>query len=123
MVSAARQAMAVFTQAVKLFHHDLPEWQPALKTCSSLTGEGYAEVQDMLFLYRKVATARGFWEQKRNMQASQWLDEAIQQQLLEAFYTDPAIVNKLEKLRTEVVASKISPIEAANILLKESKNH
>ncbi|MDX2246371.1 MAG: methylmalonyl Co-A mutase-associated GTPase MeaB [Bacteroidia bacterium] len=118
MQAAARQAQTAYSQAIRLFNHDSPDWRPQIIPCSSLTGKGYPEIGNMLNQYKTLTLKNGFWEQKRSLQLNQWLKEAIEQQLLNSFYSHPRVVSRLEELSREVADKRLSPTEAAEILLK-----
>lgn len=110
-------AMSQYQSALQLFPPPASGWVPRVHTCSSLTGEGLAEVGDTLTEYFELAQSNGYFDRKRREQALYWMHESIERQLQEGFYKDPDISGEIEKLSSDVIGGKMSSFLAAKILL------
>jgi LAO/AO transport system kinase len=62
---------------------------------------------------------RGLFEKRRQDQLLSWMHQSIDQSLLSRFYDNPNILGELNKLKADVLASKISPFEAAEQLVRK----
>jgi LAO/AO transport system kinase len=113
----AQRARVEFESALHLFPVAQHGWQPPVKTCSALLGEGMDEIGDMVFNYRMAMTANGYLDRKRKLQAKAWLHETIGHLLLERFYHHAAVKLALEQIEGQVEEGKIPPTVAAGNLI------
>jgi LAO/AO transport system kinase len=113
----ARRARAEFESALHLFPMPESGWQPRVKTCSALNGEGMDEVASMVSEYNAFATATGYLASKRMRQAKQWMHETIGYLLLDSFRADENVRSAMVGVEKEVEEGKIPPTVAAARLI------
>jgi len=113
----ARKAKTYYTSALRLFPPKYFGWRPSVHLCSALLGDGLDEVWEKLEEFRLKSKEHGYWTQHRQSQATNWMKETLEQQLLQLFYDDPQIQDRWEEVQSEVKAGTRSPIEAAESLL------
>ena len=114
---AAREAQAVFRQALHLFPPKPGGWQPEVLLCSSMEGSGFAAVWELIERYRAEAGAIGAIERKRRQQNIAWLRRTIAEQLSDGFYQHPAVRESYPELERAVAERQMSPFTAARRLL------
>lgn len=118
-IKRAQLAQAQFKSALKLFPPTPSGWQPEVLTYSGYFELGIPEVWDMVDRYFDLVTKNGYFEERRRRQSLYWMNETIDRQLRSHFYNNPAIATRLEELRADVLANRISSFTAANNILSE----
>ena len=117
-VGRASTAMSQYRSALQLFPPPASGWEPRVLTCSSVTGEGLAGINDTIREYSELANRSGYFDVKRREQALYWMHESIERQLKDGFYNDPEISVEIKKLSNDVISGKMSSFMAAKILLE-----
>jgi LAO/AO transport system kinase len=115
---AAERARNEYAGALHLFPASANGWSPPVLTCSSLTGEGIAEVWDMVLAHRELLAANGHLAAQRNSQALEWLNELTMLGLEDMFRRNHAVGKRLPQLREEVHQGRITPFAASRQLLE-----
>ncbi|HWR35298.1 MAG TPA: methylmalonyl Co-A mutase-associated GTPase MeaB [Clostridia bacterium] len=113
----ARLARCEYETALHLFAAQPSGWTPKVVTCSALSGSGIAEIWDTVLEHQRTTRANGYFEIRRRTQVRNWMQETIEQGLLDHFRADPRIAKKLPELETEVAAGRLTSARAAEILL------
>jgi LAO/AO transport system kinase len=113
----ATRAAAEYGNALRLIRPAGPEWQPAVRAVSALTGSGVDAVWDDVGEFRAALEASGAWERKRADQARAALWAEIGDGLLERFRAAPAVARRLTASERAVVAGRRTPAAAARRLL------
>jgi LAO/AO transport system kinase len=113
----AERARVEYAGALHLFPASADGWTPRVLTCSSLTGEGIAEVWQMVLAHGELLEGNGFLAQGRNRQALQWMNELTMLGLEELFHRHRAVAERLPLLRKEVEAGRVTPFAASRELL------
>lgn len=121
-VKLANQARAHYLNATHLLPPKPSGWTPKVLACSAEQGTGIAEIWQAIQEFRDFTLANGFFRENRKRQAGYWLQEALQHGLQTAFFSDPAVREKLAALEPEVLAGKMSPFAAAEGVLKAFLN-
>jgi LAO/AO transport system kinase len=93
-------------------------WQTRAYTCSSFSGEGIAEIWDVVETFREQTTTSGVFAQRRNTQSRDWVYAMVEEQLRSRFYRHPVIERMLPQLEQAVVAGTMPATVAAQELLK-----
>jgi LAO/AO transport system kinase len=114
---AARQAVADYSNALRLIRPPSPEWPVPVRAVSALEGTGVAEVWEDVARFRAALEATGAWARRRRKQARAALWSEIGDTLLERFRAAPAVAARLAALEAEVMAGSKSPAAAAHALL------
>lgn len=112
---AAREAQAIFEQALHLYPPKADGWQPKVLLCSSIAGTGIPEIWELVESYRT-----GYGTGKENKRAGQnitWLRQTIEDGLISGFYAHPGVQEAYRELEVQVASRRISPFRAAEQLL------
>ncbi len=118
-IEKAEVARAQYKNALMLFPPTASGWTPNVKTCSAIEHTGIADVWGMVEDYVKYTKRTGFFERKRTEQAKYWMNETIQQHLLDSFYLNEDIAAKLQIAEKRVLDNEVSSFIAAHQLLEE----
>ncbi len=113
----AERARIEYSHALHLFPASADGWTQPVLTCSSLTGQGIAEVWQMVLDHRQLLAGNGFLEKRRSRQALEWMNELVMLGLEESFRTDHAVSSRLPHLREEVRRGHATPFAASRELL------
>ena len=114
---AARRARLDYQSALHLFPPaPSGQVQPVLLT-SAVSGNGIAEVWDVIEQYAAATRQSSYFEQRRQEQQLQWLHHSIVQALEARFYADAAVRQRLPAVRAAVAAGQLTPFAAAGELL------
>jgi LAO/AO transport system kinase len=114
----AERARIEYSQALHLFPASADGWTPPVLTCSSLAGEGIAEVWQMVLDHRQLVEANGFLDQRRSRQALEWMNELLMLGLEESFRADRKVSSHLPSLKEEVRKGTVTPFAASRELLR-----
>ena len=117
LAAAAAHAAADYGQALHLMRRKLPSWEPQVLRCSSVSGEGVADVWDAVSAHRDALAAEGGLEARRRAQARAWLWSEVTDRLVGALRSDPEVRRLLPSLEGRVTAGELSPTSAATELL------
>ncbi|MCK6691943.1 MAG: methylmalonyl Co-A mutase-associated GTPase MeaB [Thermoanaerobaculia bacterium] len=118
-VKLANQARAYYLNATHLLAPKTSGWTPRVLTCSSQENTGIAEIWHAIVEYQQSTLENGFFTENRRRQAEYWFREALDAGLKAAFFSHPAVQARLSELEPEVLAGRVSPFAAAEIVLKE----
>ena len=117
----ARLAKTAFAKALHLYPPKDSGWIPKVTTCSALEEKGIDVVWELISQYMIATKEHRYFEKKRAAQNKYWLLQTIENTLKERFYKNPDVQKALSQQLDAVEKNKISPFEAAAILLKRSK--
>lgn len=113
----AERARIEYANALHLFPASANGWTPRVLTCSSMAGEGIAEIWKMVLEHSELLEGNGCLVQLRNEQALQWMNELMMLGLEELFHRNRAVAKRLPVLRGEVHAGRVTPFAASRELL------
>lgn len=113
----ARAAMAQYRSALHLFPPPESGWTPRVLTCSAHKGLGLDELWSAIEDYCAYTSVNGYFQQRRKKQSLYWMEEFIQESLLNRFYGNEKVQQSLEKLKKEILADTKSSYMAARELL------
>ena len=116
-LALAKRARQEYRNALHLFPPKESGWIPRADICSATTGMGIPEIWRQIEKYRQKTMENGFFEQNRRVQAHFWLQEAIDNQLRQAFIRDPDVREKLKGIEQAVIEGKQSPFQGAEELV------
>ncbi len=117
-LKTARSAQLEYQRALGLFPHKSSGWQPKTMTCSALHNIGIDEIWSMIQEYAALTKANGHFAQKRIDQNLSWLEKTVIESLRETLLLQPEVIDQWEQLKKQVSEDKITPVDAAEILLK-----
>jgi len=117
-VPLANMARMHYLNALHLFPAKTSTWIPQVLSCSAQSGQGILKVWETIMHYAQHTRQNGFFDENRSQQALFWLKETLQEALIHRFYTHPDVKILLQQLEPIVVAGKVSPFAAAEVILK-----
>jgi len=113
----AERARIEYASALHLFPASADGWTPQVLTCSSIAGEGIAEIWQMVLAHRELLEANGWLARVRNRQALEWMNELTMLGLEDLFRRNRAVSERLPVLREEVRQERMTPFAASRELL------
>ena len=114
-ISRATEAQAEYQHALQLNPAEDSQWQPSVLTVSAFTGNGIANVWDMIVAFREHGISSGFFMQNRKQQNIAWLHDSFHQ-LLKADLQHPSLQEEMRTLEEKVSRQQLSPSSAAQEL-------
>ena len=118
-VEKAQLAKIQYKNAIHLFPRKDSGWEPGVLTCSAVQKSGIAEIWKEIEKYRQLTVTNGWFDTRRNQQATYWMHETIREQLYRDFYGNHIIKHKIEEYEHLVLNDKISSFAAAGKLLEQ----
>jgi LAO/AO transport system kinase len=114
----ARQAARDLETALHLFAPVSAHWTPKVLTGSALNNTGIDALWETITQHRKALESAGALTQRRQGQQVRWLWSMVEDRVLDAFRTDPAVKAAVPALEQAVKAGQLPASEAAERLLK-----
>jgi len=114
------RALSARQQYETAFHLITPpgkDWVPPVVTCSALTGDGLAEIYNLILVHRQKLLASGDLEKKRMAQARDWFWSLVREGLEQWFFQNTRVKSELQFLQDKVERGILSPPTAAHRLL------
>ncbi|MBI5155631.1 methylmalonyl Co-A mutase-associated GTPase MeaB [Candidatus Poribacteria bacterium] len=121
-IRAADAARAQLESALHLLRPPSQGWSPPVLVCSALERTGIAEIWGTVAAHREALDAAGGLKRKREEQALAWMEQSLEQLIRDRFYTAPGIKHRLAEARRGVMAGKLSPAAAAEMLLEPARD-
>ncbi|WP_262695061.1 methylmalonyl Co-A mutase-associated GTPase MeaB [Kordiimonas aquimaris] len=112
-----KQAVNSYKSALHIMSDANPDWHPPVVVCSGLTGTGVPELWNHIEKHRRIMTNNGARVIRRQTQRLTWLKTHVQERLLEDFYRNKDIIEKISHVKTNLNDSKITVSNAVNMLL------
>ncbi len=118
LLPIANVTLADYSSALRLLRPRSKDWTPVAMLASALQGSGIAEVWTTLLTYRETLAATGELAMRREQQNVSWLWDELEERVLAAFKSDPAVATALRSVEDRVRAGLQPPGEAADDLLR-----
>ena len=118
--SNATRAKSEYASALHLFPAREDGWFPPVLTTSAIEGKGLDEVMLVLRQFVYWMEQRGLFEDRRKKQNIAWLHDTLRVGIIERFYNNNVVNEKVKKMEEQVIAGTISPFQAAAEMLKNS---
>lgn len=115
-----RRAMAARADFDQMLHYLRPAtegWTSRAYMCSSLTGEGIAEMWDVIQQFRDTVKASGLFEQRRQQQNITWVETMIDEFFKTMIAQNETIQNARAELEHKVTQGHLSPTAAARQII------
>lgn len=120
-VRKSEMARLQYQNALHIFPQSSSGWTPVVRTASSLTNTGIDTVWEEITKYKKLVTENGYFESNRKYQQIQWMYTNINEELKHLFYDSKPVKMELSVLEKDIIAAKISPVKAAELIMEEFK--
>jgi LAO/AO transport system kinase len=114
----AERTRGEHAQALELLRPTSAHWTPRVIAASARTGEGIAELWELVEAQRRALEASGELRTRRQAQAREWMWSLLQEGLERAFRAHPAVAARIPGLERDVEAQRTTPAAAARILLE-----
>lgn len=122
-IEKAQAAKVSFKNALALFPPTESGWKPYAETCSAIENTGIQDVWKMVEDYIRFARETGYMDYRRTQQAKYWMYETINATLLNNFYHNEAMEQRIQEMENKVLNNEISSFIAANQLLDAYNKH
>jgi LAO/AO transport system kinase len=113
----ARAAAMEYQHALRLMHPASPNWTPPVLTCSALENTGLDTIWQQVDLHRRKLTDSGELAVKRSDQQVDWMWSTVDDRLLSALRSHPAVRSLLPQLESGVRDGRVTPTLAAQQIL------
>lgn len=113
----AEVARAEFERALHYLTNSTKGWETKVKTCSALNSTGIKETWQMIKDYIDLTKESGYFRKKRKEQLKDWLHELLKESILNLFYSDSDISEKMKKVESQVVKGEIPTTTAVKKML------
>ncbi|MBJ2175383.1 methylmalonyl Co-A mutase-associated GTPase MeaB [Aureibaculum sp. A20] len=120
-VKMSQMAKRQYQNALHIFPLSESGWSPLVSTVSAIKNTGIEWVWDEIGNYKKLVYDNGYFVKNRNRQKIQWMYNNINDSLKELFYGSKDISKELTGLEEKVISSEISPVKAAENIIKKFK--
>jgi len=116
----ARVALGDLRAALRYLPRKRPSWRPRAVAVSGLTGAGLDELWAIVEEHRAALEASGELAALRAEQQRAWMWTLVVDRLDRAFRGHPAVAAILPRVEADVVAGRMTPTAAADLLLHEA---
>jgi LAO/AO transport system kinase len=120
-VKMSQMARLQYQNALHIFPESDSGWSPVVTTASALKNSGISNVWNEILKFKKLVDDNGYFLKNRNHQQIKWMYNNINEELKQLFYGSKNIKSELSILEKDIVSSKISPVKAAQKILKDFK--
>ena len=119
--SKLKQAVNGYKSALHIMSDASPDWHPPVVTCSGLTGFGLPELWERIEKHRRIMDANGNRATRRQDQRLMWLQHQVRDRLLNDFYANQAVAEKLSEVQQDIRDGKTTVSTGVNQLLDSFK--
>ena len=113
----AQAARAEYNRALHYLTPATEGWRTRAYTGSANTGEGIADIWQVIERFREKTAVSGAFNARRQAQQKEWLHTLIAEQLQQIFYDLPEVKEMLPEVETAVMAGRLPTTAAAQKLL------
>jgi len=119
----AELARQQYENALHLFRPKSKNWIVPALLCSALHNQGIAEFWQTVVDFAEKMNQSGEFEEKRKLQANDWMWTLVLDELKEQFMRDKHVAGLMEQVQAGVCKGMTSPGAAARRLLEAFKRH
>lgn len=121
--SRASLAKSQIDTALHIMQPKSPNWIVPVLLCSALHNDGIDEAWQAVNRYRETMQESGEFDEKRRLQASDWMWSLLMDDLKDLFRRDPGVEALLPQVQDAVATGTTTPSAAARLLLEAFKRH
>jgi LAO/AO transport system kinase len=118
LAAAAERSAADYASALHLLRPRTEGWEVRVERVSSLLGEGIDRVWAIVEEHQAAMRASGVLDARRADQARDWMWSEVNDGLLDALASDPAVAAEMHALENDVRSGTVSPTAAAQRILR-----
>jgi len=121
-ITMSNMAKRQYQNALHIFPQSESGWSPVVSTASAIKNIGISDVWNEVLKFKKLVDENGYFKNNRNHQQIEWMYNNINEELKNLFYGSATIKSHLSIMEKDIVAAKISPVKAAEIMIREFKD-
>jgi LAO/AO transport system kinase len=118
LAAAAERTAADYANALHFLRSRTEGWEVRVERASALLGEGIDRVWSAVEAHRAMLAESGALEARRADQARDWMWSEVDDGLLDALASDPAVASEMSALESDVRSGIVSPTAAAQRILR-----
>ncbi len=118
-VRKSEMARLQYQNALHIFPQSESGWEPVVTKASSTKNTGIDTVWNTIIKYKQLVNDNGYFIKNRNHQKIRWMYDNINEELKHMFYGSKDIKNNLSVLEKDIIASEISPVKAAQLIIEK----
>ncbi len=116
-INRAKLAKRQYETALHLVAPSSPNWTVPVMTCSALEEKGLTDVWETITSHKKIMTATGELDKKRQDQSMSWMWFLVNEGLERWFYQHDEIKKLLPRVKKDVEDGRVAPTRAADELV------
>ena len=117
LLATAKRSASDYQHALRMLRSPTAGWTPEVMTASALTGDGVAEVWQVIGRFMEAVGEKGV-ARRRADQARAWMWNEVGETLLAELRKHPGVKKLVVGLEREVEAGRATPAAAARLMLK-----
>jgi LAO/AO transport system kinase len=117
LLATAKRSASDYQQALRMLRSPTAGWTPEVMTASALTGDGVAEVWQVVDRFMQAVGEKGV-ARRRADQARAWMWNEVGETLLAELRKHPGVKKLVVGLEREVEAGRATPAAAARRMLE-----
>lgn len=106
-----------YRNAVHYIHPYTEGWETKVLTCSALKGYNIDKIWEIINQYIDFLKSNNLFQERRNQQTLEWVYSIIKEELIQHFYNDKDVKNKIKEIDPKVLTGDITPTSAVHKLL------
>lgn len=110
-------ARAEYNRLLHFLQPATPGWETKAYTVSALTGEGVANIWDVINKYKEMTKQSGIFTSRRKAQTLDWVKSMIEEQLKTRFYEHERVKEMFPQIEQQLINGETSPTLAVEQLL------
>jgi LAO/AO transport system kinase len=117
LLATAKRSASDYQHALRMLRSPTAGWTPEVTTASALTGDGVAEVWQVVERFMTAVGEQGV-SRRRADQARAWMWNEVGETLLAELRKHPGVRKLVPALERDVEAGRATPAAAARLMLK-----
>ncbi len=117
-IKKAQTTKSEFNRILHYLQPATPGWDTKAYTCSSITGSGIGEIWEVIEEFLKHTQSTGYFNERRHIQAIEWMKAMIEEYLKKIFYEDEMVKGVYESIQDAVKTGEITPATGAQKLIQ-----
>ncbi len=106
----AKTARTEYAHAMHMLQLPDSGWRPKVLTCSALENKGIKAIFEMLEEYQRHVRTNGYFEERRKEQRFEILKDALDQEILQKYYSENDLQQRLEDLRKQPLLNPFAEV-------------
>lgn len=114
----AKVARGEYERMIEFIRPATEGWPTHAYLASAVEKTGLPELWQVIQVFKKMTTASGVFQKRRDSQLLDWMNAMIDEHLHNLFFGDAVITGRLPEIRAAVLSGVISPTQAVAELIK-----